>query len=207
MVAPNERTRAVKVSKEIARVRFIDSAIELVGTQPLSLITDQMFADQAGLNRPAFYRCFKTRLEFLDEVVHVLTQQWLAVINESILPDVQNRDINGLNLQFIGPLIERSSKVLEIGAYLNFAHYSSPQLRSNFELIIDIWSQRFELFKLSPRMARATAYKIFALGLARSTAIHLADIPTESLIDTFQLVTSEIRNHLVIEQDLGWNTQ
>lgn len=206
MAASHKQSRAVKVSKEIARVRFIDSAIELIGTQPLALISDQMFTDQAGLHRSAFYRCFKSRFDFLDEVAHVLTQKWLVVVNESILPGVQERDINELTLQFVAPLVARSEKIFEIGAYLNFSNYSSPQLRANFQLIIDVWAQRFEL-KLSPRMARATAYKIFTLGLARSIAIQLADIPTESVIDTAQLVISEIRNHLVIEQELGWNAQ
>ena len=206
MAASHKQSRAVKVSKEIARVRFIDSAIELIGTQPLALISDQMFTDQAGLHRSAFYRCFKSRFDFLDEVAHVLTQKWLVVVNESILPGVQERDINELTLQFVAPLVARSEKIFEIGAYLNFSNYSSPQLRANFQLIIDVWAQRFEL-KLSPRMARATAYKIFTLGLARSIAIQLADIPTESIIDTAQLVISEIRNHLVIEQELGWNAQ
>ena len=201
-----KRQRALKVPKEVAKVRYIDGAIELIGTQPLARITDQMFADQAGLNRSAFYRCFNSRLEFLDEVVHVLAQRWLAVVHQSILPDVENRDINGLTMQSVNPLVEQSSKMLEIGAYLTFANYSSPQLQTNFQMVINVWAQRFELFKLSPRAARATAYKIFTLGLARSTAVQLANIPTESAIDVVQMSLSEIRHHDVITNDLGWNT-
>ena len=207
MATPAQPQRAAKVPQGIARERLIEAAIELIGTQPLTHISDQMVADKAGLNRAALYRCFHTRHEFLDEVVGVLTQRWLVLFQENIIPNVETRDIKGWTFQIMEPFLIRTVKIFEIGAYLHTANYSSPQLQDNVRTIVSSWTGSFELFGMSPRMANALAHKIFTLNLGRIMASQLAGISSETVLDIVHITLTEIRNHATTEKDLGWNTQ
>ena len=207
MAKPAQPQRAAKVPQGIARERLIEAAIELIGTQPLTHISDQMVADKAGLNRAALYRCFHTRHEFLDEVVGVLTQRWVVLFQENILPNVETRDIKGWTFPILEPFLTRTVKIFEIGAYLHTANHSSPQLQENMKKVVTTWAETFELFGISPRMANALAHKIFTLNLGRTMATQLAGISSETVLDIVHITLTEIRNHATTEKDLGWNTQ
>jgi AcrR family transcriptional regulator len=207
MATPAQPQRAAKVPQGIARERLIEAAIDLIGTQPLTHMSDQMVADKAGLNRAALYRCFHTRHEFLDEVVGVLTQRWVVVFQENVLPSVETRDIKGWTFPILEQFLTKTVKIFEIGAYLHTANHSSPQLQENMKKIVTIWAETFELFGMSPRIANALAHKIFTLNLGRIMATQLAGVSSETVIDIVQITLTEMRNYATTEKDLGWNTQ
>ena len=207
MAKPAQPQRAAKVPQGIAKERLIEAAIDLIGTQSLAHISDQMVADKAGLNRAALYRCFHTRHEFLDEVVGVLTQRWLVLFTANINPDAETRDIKGWTFAALQPFLTSTVKIFETCAYLHTGNYSSPQLQENVRAIVSSWTETFELFGMLPQMANALAHKIFALNLGRTMATPLAGISGETIIDIVQITLTEIRNHATTEKDLGWNTQ
>ena len=202
MAADGRSKRAPQIPRARAKELFIEAVIDLLETLPIAEIPDQLIADTAGINRATIYRHFGSRFGLLDAVVAELTLRWLEIASE-LVPTVGSERADDVEF----PLLRLSplgQKIFQVAAYLIAGNHDSETFQDSIEKMNSMWIEILERLGVSPRMARALAFKTMALNLARASSGRIFGVSDDDVADMQALALIEISNHEVSAAKLGW---
>lgn len=205
MAKPPPTPKNVRVSRDEAIAKFLETTINLLDTRTVSDITVQEIATAVGLNHGYVFRYFGTRLDLLVAVTDELADRALLAVRT----EMERRVAEGIvippgDLSLIGLGRPFTMKRAFLVQYLVScgvpADRFGPKAREMIQTSIDTFVRQ----GLSPRMAQAQAIKVSIMLWAQISLAAQMGVSSEEANDLFFLTVDELNNPQESEKRLGW---
>ena len=197
---------AVRVGREEARERLIQSAIVLLESGQMDDLLVDAITEHAGLasGHVLVHRYFGSRLDLLSEVARTLAAQLVKGLRNDV-ETFQDVSVTAFDYlvsfaRHIGVIRKRALVINELAL-----HGASPAPHSEgTREILDSLQQIFELVGIPPRAARATALNMLTLVSVEATLSEWMGASAEERDDLRTLTLLELGFASQISETLGW---
>lgn len=205
MAKPTPTPKNVRVSRDEAIAKFLETTINLLDTRTVSDITVQEIATAVGLNHGYVFRYFGTRLDLLVAVTDELADRALLAVRA----EMERRVAEGIvippgDLSLIGLGRPFTMKRAFLVQYLVScgvpADRFGPKAREMIQTSIDTFVRQ----GISLRMAQAQAIKISVMLWAQISLAAQMGVSGEEANDLFFLTVDELNHPQESEKRLGW---
>lgn len=205
MAKPPPTPKNVRVSRDEAIAKFLETTINLLQTRTVSDITVQEIAAAVGLNHGYVFRYFGSRLDLLVAVTDELADRALFAVRtemerrvaEDVVTPLGDLSLVGLGRPFT---MKRAFLVQYLVSCGVSAERFGPKAREMNQTTVDTLTQQ----GLSPRMAQAQAIKISVMLWAQISLAAQMGVSNEEANDLFFLTVDELNHPQESEKRLGW---
>ena len=205
-VPKKTKSKPVRVGREEARERLIQSTIALLESGQMDDLLVDAITEHAGLasGHVLVHRYFGSRLDLLSEVARTLAAQLVKGLGNDVetFQDVAVTAVDYLGSfsRHIGVIRKRALVINELAL-----HGASPAPHSeDTREILDSLQQIFELVGIPPRAARATALNMLTLVSVEATLSEWMGASAEERDDLRTLTLLELGFASQISETLGW---
>ena len=198
--------KPIRVGREEARERLIQSTIALLASGQMDDLLVDAITEHAGLasGHVLVHRYFGSRLDLLSEVAHRLAGQLVEGLNG----DFETfQDVSVTPVDYVGSFSRHTGIIRKRALVINelALHGASPALHSeDTRKILDSLQQIFELVEIPPRAARATALNMLTLVSVEVTLSDWMGVTAEERNDLRRLTQVELGFASQISKALGW---
>lgn len=200
------KPKPVRVGREEARDRLIQSTIALLESGQMSDVLVDTITEHAGLasGHVLVHRYFGSRLDLLSEVAQTLAAQLVEGLNR----DYETfQDVSITPVDYLGSFARHTGVIRKRALVVNelALHGASPAPHSeDTRKILDSLQQIFELVEIPTRAARATALNLLTLVSVEVTLSEWMGVTAEERNDLRRLTQLELGFASQISTILGW---
>lgn len=206
MAKPPPTPRNVRVSRDEAIAKFLETTINLLETRTVSDITVQEIATAVGLNHGYVFRYFGTRLDLLVAVTDELADRALLAVRtemerrvaEDVVTPLGDLSLVALGRPFTMKRVFLVQYLVSCGVP---AERFGSKAREMNQTTFDTLTQQ----GISPRMAQAQAIKISVMLWAQISLAAQMGVSSEEANDLFFLTVDELNHPQESEKRLGWS--
>lgn len=205
MAKPPPTPKNVRVSRDEAIAKFLETTINLLETRTVSDITVQEIATAVGLNHGYVFRYFGTRLDLLVAVTDELADRALFAVRTEMERRVAEgvvTPLGDLSLVALGrPFTMKRAFLVQylVSCGVPAERFGSKAREMN-QTTVDTLTQQ----GISLRMAQAQAIKISVMLWAQISLAAQMGVSNEEANDLFFLTVDELNNPQESEKRLGW---